>query len=97
MTCITTFQGEFDWDKSLQGVILSSYFIGYLSTQMLGGWLGGRFGVKHVAGTGLLLSVAFTVLLPAAARSSPYYVITLRVLLGAASVGEVLKRSVLYL
>jgi ACS family sodium-dependent inorganic phosphate cotransporter-like MFS transporter 5 len=79
-------QGEFDWDKKLQGFILSSYFFGYLSTQALGGWLGGRYGAKHVAGCGLFLSAAATVLTPAAARITPYLVIALRVIVGAASV-----------
>jgi MFS family permease len=81
-------QGEFDWDKKLQGFILSSYFFGYLSTQVLGGWLGGRYGAKHVASCGLLLSIAATVLLPVAARFSPYLVIVLRIIVGASSVSS---------
>ena len=75
--------------------MLSSFFFGYLATQALGGWLGGRYGAKHVAGCGMLLSAAATVLLPAAARITPYLVIVLRVIVGAASVSR--RKLVAYL
>ncbi len=31
--------GPFVWDKSIQGLILSSFFYGYLFTQIIGAWL----------------------------------------------------------
>ncbi|CAG8837823.1 35808_t:CDS:1, partial [Racocetra persica] len=39
---------EFDWSSTTQGYILSSFFIGYLTTQIVGGALSDRFGGKQV-------------------------------------------------
>ena len=36
-------QGEFTWSKLTQGYILSSFFYGYIVTQIPGGWLAGRY------------------------------------------------------
>ena len=30
---------EFGWDQGTRGLILSSFFVGYLLTQIAGGWL----------------------------------------------------------
>jgi hypothetical protein len=30
-----TFNGEFAWNKKIQGLILSSYFYGYITTQVI--------------------------------------------------------------
>ena len=38
---------EFGWDRTLQGVILSSFFYGYLATQIAGG---SGLGIPKVAG-----------------------------------------------
>ncbi|MBT4161801.1 MAG: ACS family MFS transporter [Gammaproteobacteria bacterium] len=58
---------EFGWDRSTQGLIMSSFFLGYLLTQIAGGWLADRFGGKKVLGFGVLFWSAFTVLTPSAA------------------------------
>jgi ACS family sodium-dependent inorganic phosphate cotransporter-like MFS transporter 5 len=77
-------QGEFDWSREYQGWILSSYFYGYMSTQIMGGVLSGKFGSKHVLGTGILASVILTFITPAATRLSSGLLIAIRVGLGAA-------------
>ncbi len=41
---------EFGWDPAVMGTILSAFFIGYLLTQLPGGWLADRFGGKGVLG-----------------------------------------------
>jgi MFS family permease len=81
-------QGEFTWDRQFQGYLLSSYFYGYTVTQVLGGWLSGRYGGKHVMATGTLVSVLATLLTPSAARWNRFVVIALRVVLGAGSVSR---------
>jgi MFS family permease len=43
-------EGEFAWDKSTQGLILGSFYWGYIITQIPGGWLAAKFGGKHVFG-----------------------------------------------
>lgn len=35
---------DFDWDSKTQGLILSSFFYGYITTQFLGGFLAAQFG-----------------------------------------------------
>ncbi|HJY81143.1 MAG TPA: ACS family MFS transporter [Candidatus Binatia bacterium] len=41
---------EFGWDPAATGTILSAFFVGYLLTQLPGGWLADRFGGKSVIG-----------------------------------------------
>ncbi|XP_013416429.1 sialin, partial [Lingula anatina] len=79
------FDGELDWDKSLRGNILSSFFYGYICTQILGGWLAGRYGGKHVLGTAMVIAFAMTMVTPIASRTHPYLVIAARVLMGLAT------------
>ena len=79
-------QGEFDWSREFRSHVLSAYFYGNLVVMIIGGRLSGRYGGKHVIGTGFLLSVVSTVLTPQAARLQAYLVIVLRVLLGIGSV-----------
>ncbi|MDA0979001.1 MAG: ACS family MFS transporter [Proteobacteria bacterium] len=58
---------EFGWDRGTQGLVMSSFFLGYLLTQIAGGWLADRFGGKIVLGAGVLFWSAFTVITPPAA------------------------------
>jgi len=83
-----TIQGEFEWSRAFQGAIFSSYFYGYMSTQIIGGILSGKYGAKHVIGTGVLISGILTLITPAATRLNAYLLIVIRVLLGAAGVSR---------
>lgn len=38
---------EFDWSHDVQGVILSSFFYGYIVTQIPGGYLAATYGGKR--------------------------------------------------
>ncbi|MDP6377588.1 MAG: ACS family MFS transporter [Pseudomonadales bacterium] len=58
---------EFGWDRGTQGLVLSSFFVGYLLTQIAGGWLADRFGGKVVLGLGVLFWSLFTLITPPAA------------------------------
>jgi len=58
---------EFGWDQTTKGIVLSSFFYGYLATQVLGGWLADRYGGKVVLGFGVLWWSIFTLLTPPAA------------------------------
>ncbi|XP_078048351.1 major facilitator superfamily transporter 9 isoform X2 [Augochlora pura] len=73
---------EFDWDSKTQGLVLSSFFYGYLSTQLLGGWLGARIGGKRVFGLGIAATAFFTIITPPLTRISVYILITLRIIEG---------------
>ncbi len=37
---------EFEWDDTVKGLVLSSFFWGYITNQLPGGWLATRFGGK---------------------------------------------------
>ena len=61
MTCklkppnATHADGPFVWTKGTQGFILSSYFYGYIMTQVLSAWLSLRFGGKIVLAMSMFL------------------------------------------
>jgi MFS family permease len=74
--------GKFDWSKSTQGLILSSYFYGYMLTQIPSGWLCLKYGPKMVIGVGILGSSLATILSAPAAQLSFYWLIALRFLTG---------------
>ncbi|XP_067877196.1 sialin isoform X2 [Heterodontus francisci] len=72
----------YNWDSEIQGWILSSFFYGYIVTQIPGGYLAGRFGGKLLLGFGILGTSVLTLLTPPAAALSAYCVIALRVIEG---------------
>lgn len=40
---------DFNWDSTEQGLVLSSFFYGYILTQLIGGYLGSKFGGHYVS------------------------------------------------
>ena len=76
--------GEFYWDKQTQGLILSFYFVGYLLTEIPGGWLSLKFGSKIVLAVAILVGSVLTLLLPFAARIHVGMLIAGRFLIGLA-------------
>jgi MFS family permease len=76
---------DFNWSPEEQGRVLSSFFVGYLLTQIAGGWLAGRYGGKVVLGTGVLFWSLFTMFAPVAAAGGLTALLVTRVLMG---VGE---------
>uniref|UniRef100_A0A3Q0S000 Sialin n=1 Tax=Amphilophus citrinellus TaxID=61819 RepID=A0A3Q0S000_AMPCI len=72
----------YNWDSETQGWILSSFFYGYIVTQVPGGYLAGRFGPKWLMGFGILGTVIFTLITPVAADLGAGYLIAVRVLEG---------------
>lgn len=77
------FQGpEFDWDNVIQGYILSSFFYGYLTTQLLGGLIGNKIGGKLVFGGGIAVTALVTLISPWLAEFSVYALLVARILMG---------------
>lgn len=76
----------YDWNSETQGWILSSFFYGYILTQVPGGYLARKYGTKWLLGIGILCTVIFTLLTPLAADLGAGYLIAVRVLEG---IGEV--------
>ena len=64
------------------GIVLSSFFYGYIITQIPGGYLAAYFGGKALYGGGILLTALLTLLTPVAARTHFNLLIAVRVLEG---------------
>jgi len=73
---------EYGWDEGLQGIILSCFYLGYMVTQFLGGYLADRFGGKLVLALGVVWWSVFTILTPPAAAMGIGLLIATRVLMG---------------
>ncbi|XP_065191709.1 sialin-like [Sycon ciliatum] len=73
---------EFAWDKQTQGIILGSFFYGYILTQVPGGWLAGRIGGKKVFGFGVMITTVLTLLTPVAARAGVWWLVAVRIVEG---------------
>lgn len=84
---------EFGWDQSTIGLIMSSFFVGYFMTQIVGGWLADRFGGKVVLGVGVLFWSAFTVMTPLAAYAGLGMMLLARVGMG---LGEAVTFPAIY-
>ena len=82
---IIPMQEAFGWSDTTKGLVLSSFFVGYMLTQAPSGWLTNRIGGKIVLGAAVLWWSVFTLLTPMAALISLPVLILTRILMG---VGE---------
>ena len=55
---------QYEWDERTQGIILSSFYWGYVITHLPGGMLSEKFGGKYSLGLGILATAVFTMLTP---------------------------------
>ena len=75
-------QSEFGWSETTKGLVLSSFFVGYMLAMGVAGWLADRFGGKLVLGLAVVWWSLLTVLTPWAAYASFAMLIAARVALG---------------
>ncbi|CAL9007195.1 unnamed protein product [Prunus brigantina] len=73
---------EFNWDSATVGLIQSSFFWGYLLTQILGGIWADKIGGKRVLGFGVIWWSVATVLTPIAAKISLPFLLIMRAFMG---------------
>ena len=73
---------QFGWTETTKGLVLSSFFVGYLVLQIASGTLANRYGGKLVLGVAVIWWSLFTVLTPAAAMISLPALIIARIALG---------------
>jgi len=73
---------QFGWTDTQRGLVLSSFFLGYMITQLLGGTLAARFGGKVVLGFGVVWWSLFTLLTPLSAMTSFPILIATRIAMG---------------
>lgn len=84
----------FNWNENTQGLMLSSFFIGYVITQYPGGRLADTFGSKWLFGIGLLFTSIFTIISPIAANIHYLLFIGCRILEGLFEVNQKKSRKV---
>ncbi|XVE73851.1 hypothetical protein DITRI_Ditri11bG0151700 [Diplodiscus trichospermus] len=73
---------EFNWNSATVGLIQSSFFWGYLLTQILGGIWADKIGGKLVLGFGVVWWSAATILTPIAARIGLPFLLIMRAFMG---------------
>ncbi|KAK9202320.1 hypothetical protein WN944_017530 [Citrus x changshan-huyou] len=73
---------EFNWNSATVGLIQSSFFWGYLLTQIVGGIWADKFGGKPVLGFGVVWWSVATVLTPVAARIGLPFLLIMRAFMG---------------
>lgn len=73
---------EFGWSQTVKGLVLSSFFIGYLLFMVASGALAARYGGKRVLAVAVVWWSIFTLLTPLAASVSLTTLIMARVALG---------------
>ena len=75
-------QEQFGWSETVKGVVLSSFFIGYMIFQVPSGYLANRYGGKIILGVAVLWWSLFTILTPVAASTSLPLLIVVRIMMG---------------
>ncbi|GFS87265.1 hypothetical protein NPIL_331311 [Nephila pilipes] len=73
---------KYNWDTKTQGFILSSFYYGYVVTQMPGGILCDRVGAKFLFGGGILTTCILYLFIPLAASQGSTFIIAIRILQG---------------
>lgn len=79
---------KLDWTEAEQGIVLGSFFYGYVLTQIPGGLLAQRYSAKWVLGMGILISAIFTIISPITAPWGKEYFIMCRFMEGLAGVSH---------
>ncbi len=73
---------QFGWNETQKGIVLSSFYVGYISLMLASGALANRFGGKIVLGAAVLWWSLFTMLTPVAASASLPLLVAARIALG---------------
>ncbi|MFH4980167.1 hypothetical protein AB6A40_006876 [Gnathostoma spinigerum] len=74
--------GNLPWTKQDQGYVLSSYFWGYVSSQILSGYLAGKFGGRLIFGLSTFFGSIVTLASPFVASTNIHIFVILRGILG---------------
>lgn len=76
------FEQDFDWNSQQKGLVLSSFFYGYICTQFVGGYLGYHFGGNKIFAIGIGVTSLLTLVTPVAAKHSLYMLLAVRIVEG---------------
>ena len=83
-TIVDTEDGPYVWNEPTQGLILGSYYWGFIITQIPGGRLAELKGGKWVFWIAILINILCTLLTPICTYSGIPYLIIVRVIEGLA-------------
>ena len=79
---IIPMQAQFGWSEFQVGIILGSFYFGYIISMTFSGFLADKYGGKIVLAYGLLFWSFFTLITPAFAYSGYFFLILIRILMG---------------
>jgi len=74
--------GPFTWSSIDQGLLLGSYFYGYVFGQIPGAWLARKYGLRYVTGFTFIITSILTLVTPVTAWYSFELMVALRILIG---------------
>lgn len=75
-------QRVFGWSDAIKGAVLAAFFVGYIATQVVGGWLAHRYGGERVLLGSLVAWSVCAMLTPVAAQLSLPLLLCTRAALG---------------
>jgi len=81
---ILDMEKEYKWSSNMQGIVLSAFYMGYITTQIIGGYLSTKFGGKYVIGGFVFMAACMTILCPFVADITPLLILV-RILTGVSS------------
>lgn len=79
---VIAMQETYGWSDSTKGLVLSSFFIGYMLFMPVSGWLANRYGGRRVLGYAVLWWSLWTLLTPPAAALSLGALLFARIAMG---------------
>lgn len=79
---VLAMQEQYAWTETTKGLVLSSFFIGYMLFMPTSGWLANRLGGKRILGIAVLWWSLWTVLTPPAAALSLTALVIARIAMG---------------
>ena len=79
---VIAMQEQYGWTETEKGLVLSSFFVGYMLFMAPAGWLANRYGGKPILGFAVFWWSLWTILTPPAAQLSFAALIAARILMG---------------
>ena len=79
---IIPMQEQFGWSELQVGIVLGTFYVGYMISMTLGGYIADKYGGKKVLGYALIIWSLFTIITPFFAYSGLWWLIFIRILLG---------------
>lgn len=79
----TTDHDHFEWSQEMQGIILSSFYWGYVLAHLPGGLLAHKYGGKYILAFGIFFSGVLSLLIPVCVHyGGAHSLIAIRMLMG---------------